>query len=276
MDVQKSYLDQLKQLAENDGLPLPIFCAGDIFDRWGPPPELLSFALTHLPFMYSVPGQHDLPNHRIEQMHRSAYGVLVKAKKLFDISGQSVLVEGIMAHGFGWGQEIKPMSQFTTKQRVHLAVVHQYVWTGTHSYPGAPEENEVTHLKKKLKGFDAAVFGDNHKGFLGRVGECSVINCGGFIRRKSDEISYRPMVGVLMSDGSIKRHRLDTSHDKFHEKEETPSEVGLDMEKFLEELEGLGEHGLNFKEAVERHLRKEKLKPEVEEIIRQALEAKLQ
>jgi hypothetical protein len=94
LSVQKGYLVQLKSLAcaakelwlgnrNTTGRPIPILCAGDIFDKWNSPPELIRFALEHLPDgMICVPGQHDLPNHSFEEIHRSAYGVLREAGKI--------------------------------------------------------------------------------------------------------------------------------------------------------------------------------------------------
>src|SRR5688500_1062308 len=70
MKTQAGYLSQLKMLQKSEtmGPVLPILCAGDIFDKWNAPPELIHFALEHLPDgMICVPGQHDLPNHRMEE-----------------------------------------------------------------------------------------------------------------------------------------------------------------------------------------------------------------
>ena len=90
MGVQAGYLNQLKQLAVDSNYSfgtLPIAFAGDLFDKWNVQPELINFALEHLPDgMICVPGQHDLPNHRLDQVHRSGYGVLVAAGKIVDAS----------------------------------------------------------------------------------------------------------------------------------------------------------------------------------------------
>src|SRR5688572_18895632 len=74
MLTQRDYLLQIRKLQEPAHLKnhleatakIPVICAGDIFDRWNPPPELVNFALRFLPNgMICVPGQHDLPNHNI-------------------------------------------------------------------------------------------------------------------------------------------------------------------------------------------------------------------
>jgi hypothetical protein len=267
MEVQARYLKQLKEVAGE----LPIICAGDIFDRWNPSPELINFALRELPDgMLCVPGQHDLPFHQIDQMARSGYGVLAFTGKIQDLTKGPVSLKGAVVWGFGWEEEIKPPIK---NNALKIAAIHRYCWMTGSSYPGAPDTGHVNAYKKKIQGYDVAVFGDNHAGFVKQISALTtVINCGGFIRRKSDEIDYRPMIGVVYSDGSVSRHRLDTAGDLFHEIPEDRKEVPFDMKNFIDGLEGLGEHGLDFKEAVTRHLNSEEVDSEVRQIIMKALE----
>jgi hypothetical protein len=101
-----------------------------------------------------------------------------------------------------------------------------------------------------------------------------IINCGSFIRRKSDEIDYQPSVGIIYSDGTVKRKRLDTSGDKFHVEHSETKETPFNMKEFIAGLEGLGEHGLNFREAVEEHLKTEEINKDTKEIILASLETR--
>ena len=71
-------LNELRGLHSDYGVPVVI--AGDIFDRWNSPPELIRFALDNLPKgAWVIPGQHDLPYHDYGALNRSALGVLIKA-----------------------------------------------------------------------------------------------------------------------------------------------------------------------------------------------------
>ena len=270
MAVQAHYLAEVKEIANG----LPILCAGDIFDRWNAPPELINFALEYLPNgMLCVPGQHDLPNHQTDQMHRCGYGVLKKVGKIRDISGQTTgNMGGWIVYGFAWGQEIQRPATHMSNLKC-IALIHRYCWTINYSYPGAPEDSHLNTYAKPLRGYDVAVFGDNHKGFTAQLkfAGTNVLNCGGLIRRKSDEIGYNPSIGIIYSDGTVKRRWLDTSMDNFHDVPEDKKEIPLNMREFIEGLEGLGEHGLNFREAVENFIRDEEMEPEVKEIIVKAL-----
>lgn len=266
--VQESYLNQLKDIAKD----LPIIFAGDLFDRWNSQPELINFALKHLPDgMVCIPGQHDLPNHQLDQVHRSGYGVLVEAGKIRDISGGATgNMGGFIAFGFGWGQKIEPPEE--TGSLIRLAVIHRYCGAKGKTYPGAPKDCYFSEYANQLKGYDAAVFGDNHMGFQGKAGGCSLINTGTFIRRKSDEKEYQPRVGVLYSDGSIKTKYLETN-DKFWTEDDEREELPIDMQDFIQGLEELGEHGLNFREAVETHLKTEEIDERTKQIILESLDA---
>src|SRR5580765_2947060 len=169
MEVQKKYLAQVRMIADHSSIsgPLPVLCAGDIFDRWNPPPELINFALRELPDgMICVPGQHDLPNHRMDQIHRSGYGVLVQAKKIKDIAGQILKAAKIHIYGFGWNQDITLPKYIPGNGLLNIALIHHYCWAIGHQYPGAPEDSHLNAFMKQLKGYDVAVFGDNHKSFL--------------------------------------------------------------------------------------------------------------
>lgn len=268
METQAFYLDQLKKFADGS----PILCAGDIFDRWNTSPELINFALKYLPDgMICVPGQHDLPNHRIDLMDRCGYGVLRQTGKIQDISNRIIQEKGMRIYGFGWGQSIKSPKR-DPGSYVQVALAHQYVWQAGSSYPGAPDSSHVSKLARSLEHFHVGVFGDNHKGFTAKLaGKVVVHNCGGFIRRKTDEMDYEPSMGILYGDGTVKRVRFDTSIDRFHAIPEDKKSAPLNMKAFLDGLEGLGEHGLNFQEAVENYLKTENVDPKVKEIILSAI-----
>jgi hypothetical protein len=240
----KRSLDQLGEVA--DRLKVPVICAGDIFDRWNSPPELINFAIRNLPDMFAVPGQHDLPLHRLDLVHKSAYDTLVLAGKIKTIpAGGITITDGLSAHGFGWGEEIgEPYGGCG----VDIAVVHQFIWVGACGYPGVSEDSHLKQTLKKLKSYDVAVFGDNHKGFLAG----KVLNCGTFFRRKSDEIDYRPTIGILYSSGEIVREKLDTTGEYM---ETTVSPGALpdgDFKVFIDELSRLTSDPLNYTESMKR------------------------
>lgn len=276
LDTQAHYLKQVQDLAGENGL---VFCAGDVFHQWNPPAELINFAIQNLPaLVISVPGQHDLPNHRIEEVHRSGYGVLAECSRVYDLTSDGDFncpktPNGMTVRGFGWNQPVEGPDD-NTQDFHRVAVIHRYCWTKGHSFPGAPESGNVKSYRKALRGYTLAVFGDNHSHFIADLDDCKVVNCGTLIRRRADEIEYQPSVGLLYEDGTVKRHKLDTSIDRFHENAKEREETPLNMQDFLRQLEGLGEHGLDFREAVMRELKSGDIDPKVREIIVKMMESK--
>jgi hypothetical protein len=267
--VQASYLKQLCTLAAT--FKIPVICAGDIFDKWNAPPELVNFALEHLPDgMISIPGQHDLPNHRLDLMHKSGYGVLARSGKIIDLHKKKRHIgTGFTAHGFPWGVDPVPLSDRPCRHHVEIAVIHQYIWIPGCSYKDAPAKNRLKHFLPLVKGYDAVLVGDNHMGW----NKGAVWNNGAFLRRKLDEIPYRPRVGVLHSDNTIHPHFLNTSNDVFHSKVEKRDTAPFNAAAFMDQLEKLGDEGIDFRSIVKQHLSTARISPESKQLILKSLEA---
>jgi hypothetical protein len=249
---------------------VPVICAGDIFDHWKSLPELINFAIQELPTMYAVPGQHDLPNHSYEDIEKSAYWTLVEAGRVSHIEpGHPVEVGDLELHGFPWGFGLKKPNS-PNESLTKIAVVHQYVWTGTSKYPAATKETHVSASNKY--GYDVSVFGDNHIGFI----KGSLCNCGGLMRRAVPDLYHKPFVGVLTADGVIKKHLIDTSNDIYCDSEDIINKTQLvDVGKFTESLLGLrdSKDDLNFGQVLQRYCRKNKVSSRVSNIINAAVES---
>lgn len=248
-------LREVRLLVKN--LDVPVLCAGDVFDRWNSPPELVNFALDNLPDdMIVVPGQHDLPNHSIEEIKRSAFWTLVACGKArFVDRGGPVRLGGLEIHGFPYGSTPEPKSG--KDRSISVALCHRYVHCeGATAYPGAPAEANVRGLGDSLSGYHVAVFGDNHIPFSAKVRDCLVWNCGCLIRRKSDERKITPAVGIMMGDGTVDRHELAVDEDFWLDDvaEDTTVIDGLDnaMDGFLDSLESDAEDSLDFRDGVRK------------------------
>lgn len=250
--------------ANNSAADVPVLLvAGDIFDKWNPPAELINFALRELPDCVAVPGQHDLPNHNYSEMMRSGYGTLVEAGKIinldtcvesepFDSVGSAVMLSG-----FPWGHEITPCTSLP--YAVRIAIIHRMIWTKSTGYEGAPDDKHLSRYKESLRGYDVAIFGDNHKPFIHRKWLSpypTVINCGGFFRRTVDQIDYVPHVYLIREDSTVEAVPLDVSQDvlidsrKFMEREVS----GRPMAEFLATLTGMRDTTISYEEAVARYM----------------------
>lgn len=255
---------------------LPIVIAGDIFDHWKSSPELISFAIRMFGGLrvFAVPGQHDLPNHSYDDIYRSAYVTLVEAGVLTNIGYDRVKIdENLVVFGFPWGKPIHGPGEWQEAGVVTLAVVHRYIWAGSNCYSGAPNEMKVSVHKEQLRGYMAAVFGDNHKGFLAQAGRCVVFNCGSFMCRHNDERSYKPRYGILYDDGDIEECFFDTSKDKWADPSETLATINetLNLGNLVDGLESLGADALDFSSILRRYLDQHDVDHQVRRLVLEAL-----
>lgn len=246
-------LDQVNDVAAEHGAP--ILCAGDVFDKWNSPAELINFALDRLPEMYAVPGQHDLPNHSLADIKRSAFWTLVEAGTIKPLNfGHPSRVYEVMVHAFPWGMPI--VEPVAVPEWIKVSLAHRYVWTRGKGYPGAEKEAMVGNVSN-LDGYDVAVFGDNHQSFHCRkspTSNCIVVNPGCLIRRRQDECGYKPTIYLLHDDRTVRPLQLDVSEDCWVDEDVKESEIELDgMTDFLEELRSLDADSLDFESAVRRY-----------------------
>lgn len=276
--VMDGYIGQLNALQAKHNYP-PVLCAGDVFDKPTAPPQLVNFLLHRLPQMYAVPGQHDLPFHVYKDLDKSSFQTLVHADRIKLLEpGKPWEVGGMRLHGFPFGFEVTPLKK-PHSLCLEIAVVHSYIWTAGSSYPGAPKSARLGAWRKKLKGYDVAVFGDNHKGFLtpgDHPGDLSILNCGSFMRRKADEVGYKPAVGLIHADGSVTPHYLDTKQDVIKQVEEDSIEGWDGTERalaFVQEVQEIHKEARtrSFPDLVKQCLRQVQPGPEVERLVLEAI-----
>jgi len=268
--AQERYLNQLTGIANE--YKVPIICAGDVFDRYNPPPELINWAKEHLPpECYAIPGQHDIPYHDLGNLQKSAFWTL----KLTDPESQcfvwlkdshSYIDPRLRMFPFPFGAEVK--TEGLSESKLNVAVIHGCVALEDQGYPGLERKNYVRGWKKRLEGFDVAIFGDNHVAFE-VSGKPFIYNCGCLIPRKISERNHKPSVGLLKDDGTVERIYLDCSKDKWVEVSEEKT-IRVDMGELIKEMNELAEDSLDFREALERYA--ENAETGVKSVIRELLE----
>jgi len=277
-EAQKRVLLQVRNLA--DTLRVPVICCGDIFDIPISPPELVNFALEYLPTLYSVAGNHDLPNHSYAQIHRSSFHTLVLSGRVIPLHfGQPVEIPGahpLRLWGFPWRQDPEPLTGGVSLLQ-EVAVVHRYTWTRTAGYStgykDAPESHSLDALRSMVQGYNAVFVGDNHIPFAARKKVPPVVNCGSLMRLAVDQKDHEPRVWIYHSDDSIEPHYLDCSRDVLTEDHRKPKKVlGGEIDLCLETLKRAPDAPPSYQEAVRQRLRIQPEDPRVEEILLTAID----
>lgn len=277
LKVLEGYLDQVVKLCIL--YEAPFIVAGDLFDKPNAPPEVVNFAMDCLPSRtWAVPGQHDLAFHNYEDIHRTAYWTLVAAKRIGHLQkGERYQwLPDWDVVGWPWGSDDFEPNDAPSKGRLTLAVIHAYCWTKGSSHVGADAGANLKKWHKRLNlWYNAAAFGDNHQGFnVSGLNRLSIINCGTFTRRRTDERLYSPFVGLLTLDGEIRTHHLQTKGDKWSTKEEIEAKVeqDKDFDDVVAELNSLGSDSLDFLHALKAGMAAKNVGHAVRQIIRQAAE----
>ncbi len=282
-DAMRRPLDQIADLqCEHDNCPVVI--AGDLFDRWDEPAEVINFALDALPDnVYAIPGQHDLPHHGYERIKRSAYWTLVESGKIRTLrpyDPEFVNDDRLALFGFPWGFDVQAPTEKVPTTMISVAVVHAFVWVKkliSSGYDGAPTDALFENWKEKVKAFDVGIFGDNHYQFSRPP---LIYNCGTLIRRTKKEIDYVPRVGLLFEDGTMGSYELDCSDDVFID-DVVGNNVDSGIQRselveLVERLESLGgDTSLDYADSVRRALdANQEMRQSVKELVIRSLESK--
>ena len=267
-------LREVKALAETHHAP--VLCAGDVFDHWRSEPELINFALNELPEMWAIPGQHDLPQHSMELIHRSAFQTLVQAGVIHipDPAGTEIS-DDVVVYPFPWGVPLTFPHRNSSVGKLDVALLHEYVWTPGTEFGGgaAPKSGEVSSLMIRAKGFDVVVSGDNHIPFDVVEAGTLIWNCGGFMRRKITEVNATPRVGLLHADGTVTPHYLDIAGEVLedHGPVTVTCPAVPDFGEFVEGWKLLGVDEFDFPAAVEKAMREQETPENTRKIVLLAL-----
>ncbi len=289
-DAMERQFSQLRKIQKEHTLgadPIPVLIAGDLLDRWNAPAETINFLLACLPDnIFAVPGNHDLPYHSMTELRRSAFFTLVKAGKVKMLhAGQPITVSDglpvpIVLRGFAHEVDLVP-NPSPSAMVLDIAVVHQYLWSDdTGGYPGADEEQNVKQFRKRAKGYNIVIVGDNHTpfdySFNWKSGaKTTICNCGGFFRRRFDEQLHKPSVVLIRADGSTERKYLDVSKDKWIDAERVFNREiadGIDAVSFIEELSNMADSTINFREAIKEAMDRVEMGDAAKQIVLKAME----
>lgn len=246
---------------------IPVLLAGDVFDYYNPPPEIINWLIANMPKnVHSVPGQHDLQNHSLELIRKTGYWTLVEAGAVHHVGLQntvySIVPGGIVLEGAGWNADVRSPQFPKAEGEVRMFMEHRYVYSSAaNSYEGVDESKNISHLRDFLRTCDVAVFGDNHIPFTARAGDCLVANCGTLLCRKADEDKELAGFYVLMDDLTVKRIFTGSDRDVFSSREGSVLSPKIDM-GFMEELQNDNVLDMDFEAEVGRELDRLHVSPE--------------
>lgn len=274
-------LDFIRELQSSHG-EIPVLVAGDVCDRWSLPPWVLREAILRIQNWVAIPGQHDLPQHRLEGYDKSALAVLEAAGSVRTIGPHfDLLTEGkdIAVTGFPWGAEI---GGITPSLSTNVALVHHLVYAEKPPFPGAEVTGSTAKaLLKKMSGFDLVVTGDNHGTVMDYettlTGEPEdhevpirlLVNPGSMMRTSAKQVDHEPSVFLWYAEtNTVGRVVLPHSKDAVRtehlvQEQEKNDRLGAFVARCVRDEEV----GLSFEDNLRRFLAANPVRPPVEELI---------
>lgn len=189
--AQETKIDFILNLANKNNCP--ILCGGDIGDksRWSC--RLLEFIIDKFKNVeiYVVPGQHDLPEHRLDSWKESGIGVLHAAGAIKVILAPETINGKFNVYPFPYGEEITNPEKEDNK--LNIAISHQMVIQNKPLWPDqiAPKGHE---LLKKYSSYDLILTGDNHNAFISEYENRILVNPGSIMRTTAAQINFQPRV----------------------------------------------------------------------------------
>ena len=157
--------------------------------------------------VFTIPGNHDLPNHKLDNIFNSSLNVLrihnqniLVAIGPTDI-GVNVSSDRFSVFGFPYGTEIKKIKPHY--KGLQVAIIHTLVLS--------PDENEWfggkgEHAKSILKKFpcyDLILTGHNHKSFVVEYEGRLLVNPGSMMRYKANQIDHKPRIYLWFDDNHV-------------------------------------------------------------------------
>lgn len=250
-----------------------VLLAGDLFEHWRALPALLNLAILNAPeYISTIPGNHDLPAHSIDRIEESGYGVLENIGLFDHTVPSSPFRKQIKLHYFPYGKEVTPPNKYDNDKKIHVALIHKYVYKGNKPFPSAT--NNVKKFMKQLEGYDLIVTGDNHIPFTFEKGKQLLVNPGSLTRHKADQIKHRPRVYLWYAKTNtvepvyLPAPRNAVSRD--HIKIETQQNKKL--EAFAKKLLKNVKLGISFEDNINRTLLDANISEKTKQIILEALD----
>lgn len=224
-----------------------LLMAGDLGHRplWGD--KLLNYFIEILNKysdveIYTICGQHDLLNHRLDKWNEGGLGVLSKKAYIKVLTKKYKNIQP-----FSYGEKIEDTE-------AEIVLIHSMVIKNQKSKLWkAQEAPSAKRIIKKLPKTKLIVTGDNHQSFVIEHEGGLLVNCGSILRSNANQIDHRPSVYLWYAgDNSIERAYLPIEQGVINSSHlEEVKERSARIESFVNRLKDVEEVGLSFEKNIE-------------------------
>lgn len=218
----------------------PILIAGDIGDK----PQWENWVLKkyiekfkkHSQKIYVLPGQHDLPNHRLDKLDESGLGVLIASKAATLLLREPVYILGIDIGIYPVQFKNKIFKVKSNEDEQHIVIIHQLVsqsklWEGQRNFTFAKS------LLKKFPCYKLIVSGDNHQSFVEEYEGRLLVNPGSIMRTSISQKDFKPAIYLwYVETNTIKKIFIPIEQDGFKPTSEVIEMINIEGNKFIQTL----------------------------------------
>jgi hypothetical protein len=249
MDTQRQTLKFVADTANSLGVP--VFVPGDIFNS-----AIASYQVINLfidfcksidKAVYILPGNHDLPEHSMENLSKSSIGVLLNVSELTE---KLKTFDGVPNVSFAnFGEEV-------TNPGREVLLLHFLVFKDEKSIPYGVEALTAQDVLDTYPWAKLIITGDGHSSFVHIADDGrTLINPGHMNVQKSNELDHPMMYYVSIDENKIKSIKLPENFDMvtddyIREKEKREEKVSA----FVELIKKKGEISLSFEDNIEDEL----------------------
>ncbi len=266
VEAQDRKLAFLKQLETQ--YDCPVIDAGDIFDYWKASPWLIAQAYKNLPSeIYTIPGNHDLPEHSMQQYEKSALHVLEVALAIRRLSKTPYDRHDFTIAGFAYGEKLEDVN-------ADIVVIHDLVYEGNPPWPNAvgyqPKDLFKIFTKPRL-----ILTGHYHMALVAKSKDGRlVVNPGSMMRMTIVQKDYKPRCYLYnFDDNEVEPVYFPIEEEVFDGRHIVePKEKEERLSAFIEKLNMEWDLRLSFKANLEAFFKENKINKKVEELIWQSLE----
>jgi len=249
----------------------PIYHAGDLFHKWEPGSFILGKLINHMPDQfYTVPGNHDLPQHNIELLEKSGLTVLSEAEVITVLNNKNIKVDyDLTIGGIAYGN-LDHLKSLSIKP--DILICHEMIYQSPEHWQKENGSQALAFLKKH-KGYQLIVTGHNHKPFTARHEGRLLVNPGSLMRMTADQKDYKPRVYLWNKESNtvkieyvpIDSKAVETVYlEKTKERDER-------MESFIERLQSSKEVGLSYEKNIENYLANNRVRSSVKDVINECI-----
>jgi DNA repair exonuclease SbcCD nuclease subunit len=278
INTQKKALDQICVYANK--YKADVLVIGDIFHSTAETTNLIIAMVQELALkleetdckLYILAGNHDLPQHNLDNIHRSAFQILLNSKNIYHLN-QLIMDDGNFTNKLS-------ASNFGADDKLNAEIVFKHILCFPENEK-IPPSDKIVKPSELFAQFENAKYiftGDYHRQFVYAKGKTKkLLNPGCLLRQAADMIDYEPSVFLIdFVDGELKYDTLPIPDDEkmvtdeYLEKEEMRNNR---IEAFIERIKENEQVSFDFIENVHNLMKNNDIKPEIKNTILELMEA---